>query len=213
MAKSKACKFCKERVLVEEGVTVKMSFFCSIGCAAKHGIKLVNESKARQIERKKLNPKAKPCQSKAAKAERARMRQRRKEVKKPSEWYDKLQILVNQYVLHVLEAGAPCRTCGTRSQSIKYDAGHFRSRGSCPELRFELTNIHKQCSVKCNVHKSGARAEYNEFILSHYGQKHYDWLIGKHKPLKEQFPHWSDIEKEIIRYRKLLREHGLIPNV
>lgn len=196
--KTKQCKFCKKEIEVKNGITIKMSFFCSFDHAAKHGRKLANASKKRQLAKKE-------------KSEKSAHKKRKKETMKMSEWFDKLQKLVNQYVLHVLEKDAPCRTCGT-TNNIKYDAGHFRSRGSCPELRFELTNIHKQCSVQCNGFKSGARAEYNEFIISHYGKEHYDWLIGPHKPLKEQFPHWSDVEKEIIRYRKLLRDNGLKPN-
>jgi len=136
----------------------------------------------------------------------------KKEVRTRTKWYAMLQALVNQYVVHVRDKDEPCYTCGKTDRSVKYDAGHYLTRAAKPELRFELTNIHRQCSVECNVHGSGMRVEYNEHIKLQYGQAHFDWLNGPHKPLKYQFPHWSDIEKEIIRYRKLLRDNGLKPS-
>jgi hypothetical protein len=206
MAKTKTCKCgCKQKAALEDGVIVNLAWFVSFDHAAKHGIKLANASKNRQISKAKAN------KNKARVKERKVHSIRKKEVRKRSEWLNQLQKLVNQYVLHVLEKDAPCCTCGTMN-GIKYDAGHFLSRGSRPELRFELTNIHKQCSVQCNGFKSGARAEYNEFIIGKYGQDHYEWLLGPHKSLKDRFPHWTDIEKEIIRYRSLLRSNGIRPN-
>lgn len=142
---------------------------------------------------------------------KAETKRRKKALRSRTEWFDILQVLVNQYVLY-RDRNEPCCTCGTTKPDVKYDAGHYRSRGACQELRFELTNIHKQCSVTCNVHGSGKRAEYNEFIKEKYGEDHYNWLIGPHPTLKEQFPHWEDIEKECQRYRKLLREVGIKPN-
>jgi len=144
-------------------------------------------------------------------SDRAQHRKDKDRVKTNTEWFNDLQAVVNQWVLHVRDKGEPCFTCGKTNHNVKYDAGHYRSRGACKELRFELTNIHRQCSVNCNQHGSGMRAEYREAIIKKYGQDHLEWLDGPHKPLKEQFPHWEDIKAEIIRYRKLLRDVGLKP--
>ena len=87
------------------------------------------------------------------------------------------------------------------------------------DLRFENTNIHKQCSQQCNVFGRGMPVEYDEFIIKKYGIGHYNWLNTKflcHKPhptLKEQFPTWQDIEEEINKYAEILREHGIKPNL
>jgi hypothetical protein len=129
-----------------------------------------------------------------------------------TEWYDKLQTLVNQYVKY-RDRNEPCCTCGTTNPNIKYDAGHFFTRAARPDIRFELTNNHRQCSVKCNQHGSGMRAEYTQFIINKYGADHLEWLETEGTPLKEQFPSWEDIEKEIIRYRKLLRSYGIRPHI
>ena len=57
------------------------------------------------------------------------------------------------------------------------------------------------------------RNEHEKFIIEKYGQERLDWLTLKKPLLKEQFPNWQDIEAEIIRYRKLLRENGITPSV
>jgi hypothetical protein len=149
---------------------------------------------------------------KAAKEYNQETKRLKEKVKKRSAWYDDLQTLVNQYVVHVRDKNEGCCTCGKRS-NVKYDAGHYLSRGAYKELRFELTNIHKQCSVNCNQHGSGMRVEYNAFIKETYGEDHYNWLNGPHKLLKDQFPHYLDIKEEINKYRKLLRENGIKPKI
>lgn len=138
-------------------------------------------------------------------------RERKKDVKPLKYWQDKLQAVVNQWIVHVRDKEKPCCTCGANSPDIKYDAGHYRSRGACPELRYELFNIHKQCSVNCNQYGSGMRAEYRDFITAVYGAGKLEWLDGNHPPLKQRFPHWSDYEAEILRYRKMLRDAGFKP--
>lgn len=192
MANSKRmCKYHGTRTRTYVVVN-KMAF-----CEFEFAVKWANENKI--IGKKKIETE-----------KRKKGKVRLKELMSRSKWYEKLQRLVNQYAKHVKEKDASCCTCGASNNKI--DAGHFRSVGSCPELRFELTNIHNQCSVNCNQIGAGKRAEYNEYIINRYGIDHYNWLIGPHPDLKEKFPTWEDIEKEILRYRKLLRDNGLTPN-
>ena len=207
MANSKRkCKQCSEYHPAESGVKTPGGWFCGIA----HAIEFAREKSQRLAERK---AKQNTASAKAnERSERAAMQERKKELNRPKH-LDKLQRLVNQYVVHIRDKDAPCCTCGTTSQSIKYDAGHFRSRGACPELRFELTNIAKQCSVNCNVMKSGSRLEFSEFIRNKYGQEHLDWINGKHKTLKEQMPDAKAIDAEIARYREIIRSNGLKPSV
>ncbi|NBW22180.1 MAG: recombination protein NinG, partial [Caulobacteraceae bacterium] len=51
----------------------------------------------------------------------------------------------------------------------KYDAGHYYSVGSYPNLRFHESNVHGQC-VTCNQHKHGNLLEYNEGIVRRIGK-------------------------------------------
>jgi hypothetical protein len=201
MANSKnKCTYCENYKPPNEGIRVPGGFFCNID----HAIEYAN---AKSIKAKNKKTKTK------AKQERKHTKQRKKELMTRSQWYNKLQRLVNQYVTKVRDVGKPCCTCGTTKPGIKYDAGHFFTRASRPDIRFELTNIHLQCSVRCNQHGSGMRNEYEKFIIEKYGQDHLDWLTLEKDSLKVQFPNWQDIEAEIVRYRKLLREHGITPSV
>ena len=167
-----------------------------------------------RVQRLEQNRLRRPSGRQAAKekAQRAQTRADKERLRKRADWYKILGPLVNQYVLHIRDKDEPCCTCGKANQAVKYDAGHYLSVGAHGSLRFELTNIHKQCSVNCNQHGSGMRAEYNEFIKAKYGQEHYEWLNGKHPTLKNTFPHYEDIKAEIERYRKLIRSHNLKPN-
>lgn len=199
------CTGCGKRFPRESMISQPSGKFHSQDCMIKWAMAKQEAQRARKLA------KAKAEQRKQEKAARAKHRADKERIRSRDEWYQILQALVNQYVVHVRDNGKPCFTCGTTKPNIKYDAGHYRSRGACKELRFELTNIHKQCSVNCNQHGSGMRAEYRQAIIEKYGQDHLEWLDGPHPKLKEQFPHYLDIKAEIVRYRKILRDSGLRP--
>ena len=205
--RKRKCKNCERQDRAKEGFVVGVNWVCSKECAFELGNKALNKARERQKQ------KDKQVQAKIKRKASENNRKRKKDVKPLKEWQDKLQKLVNQYVVHVRDKDKPCCTCGTTAPDIKYDAGHYRTRKAAPELRYELTNIHIQCSQQCNVFGSGMRAEYREFIKGVYGSDHLEWLDGKHPSLKDRFPHWSDYEREIVRYRGLLRENGIKPCV
>lgn len=213
MANSKRkCGFCGDRFKTETMVIKGAQAFCCndhwIENQVKNKDKLIAKGQRMQ---KRAKRKEEIEAEKAAKAERKQLKQRKEALKTMTEHYDKLQALVNQWIVHVRDKGKPCFTCGTTNPAIKYDAGHYRTRGSTPELRFELTNIHKQCSVNCNQHGSGMRKEYRDKIVEVYGQEHLDWLDGKHPLLKEQLPDAEAVAVEVAKFRKLLREAGVKP--
>lgn len=199
---ARKCRYCKAELPKVKDCTepVQKKGFCSFDHMAKHGLEKAKQVKER--ERKKEE-----------KAERARLRERKKEVKPKKYWFDRLQILVNQYIVHVRDKDEPCCTCGTQKPDIKYDAGHCFTRAARSDIRFELTNIHKQCSVQCNQYKSGAQEIHKKFIADKYGTDHLEKLEARHKwpSLNEAFPDNKAIELECIRFRKILRDNGVIP--
>ena len=205
MARLRKCKHCGSKKEADEGFQTPVMWFCCGECAYKYGNKLI------QTQRDKAARKAKQSQEKKEKAARAKHRERKKEVMSRSQWYDKLQALVNQYV-RFRDLGKPCPTCGRNGEDIAWDAGHFIPQKGYDPRRFDLTNNHRQC-VYCNQYGGGKRAEYREWMINKYGLEHVEHLECEvnHKPLKEQFPVWQDIENEIKRYRKLLRDNGITP--
>lgn len=174
--------------------TSGLKMYCSPDCGAKLALEMLEK-------KKKIESKAQ------AKVDRAEHKKAEEAVITRSEWYKKLEKEVNGYV-RLRDYHQACCTCGTRND-IKYDAGHYRSVGSCQELRFELTNIHKQCSLRCNSWGSGMRSEYREFIVHHYGQEHLDWLDSKHKLLKEQYPDVEDIKQDIAKFKQMIKDEKL----
>lgn len=202
--RKRKCKSCGKELRAHEGYIAGVNFVCGQECAFNLVIA------ARDKQRANQEAKAKQLQRESEKVDRVKHRNNKKALKKVTAWQQQLRSLVQQYVMTVKDKGAKCSTC---SNPVATEAGHYLSVGSRPELQFELTNIHPQCH-ECNVYKSSNKAEYNGFILARYGQKHFDKLNSSDWPdLKEMFPHWTDYEKEIKRYRKLLRDNGVRPRL
>ena len=193
MANSKRrCAYCKQSRSADTMHIHGVQAFCDVEHYIEYAV----------TNRKALAKKGKQI---IEKKEKTRLQQRKKELRPLKWWQDELQRVINKYIVHVRDKDKPCCTCGTTNPDIKYDAGHYRTRGSSPELRYELLNIHKQCSVQCNQYGSGMRAEYRDFIVNTYGNETLEWLDGKHKTLKEQLPHWTDYELRIKEYKDKIK--------
>ena len=74
------------------------------------------------------------------------------------------------------DAHESCVSCG-RMHEGQWHAGHYRSAGSRPDLRFDESNVHKQCAP-CNTHLSGNPIPYRVTLLSRIGQAEVDRLEG-----------------------------------
>jgi hypothetical protein len=103
---------------------------------------------------------------------RAELRGRKAAIKPRSKWLAECQAIVNKYVrLRDMRAGHGCISCGARPDAKfggAMDAGHFRSVGSAPHLRFYLPQIALQC-VKCNRYLSGNAVEMRRGLIARLG--------------------------------------------
>ena len=87
---------------------------------------------------------------------RAETRRRKEAIMTVSDWTKKVQVKFNAYIRE-RDKGLPCISCSRMDHEItelgrpggNWDAGHYRSRGASPELRFEPLNCHRQCK-SCN---------------------------------------------------------------
>lgn len=68
------------------------------------------------------------------------------------------------------DAGKPCISCGTTlsNEPNTYDAGHYRSVGSAPHMRFVEDNCHGQCK-HCNNYLAGNHVEYRKGLMARIG--------------------------------------------
>lgn len=147
------CKVCAQPFRPMRGIQT----WCSPDCGATLAARLVGEKQAREHRAKLAD--SKPL----------------------AHWLELTQRVVNAYVL-ARDAEKPCISCGCW-QAFAWDAGHYLSRGARPELRFELTNIHKQCAA-CNRHKGGNQVQYRLGIVARIGAPAVEALEGPRPPAK-----------------------------
>lgn len=157
---------------------------CSPACA--YAMKDVNQERAQ----------------KAIKAvERESHKEAKAKIKTRGQHAKEAQAAVNAWIRE-RDKALPCISCGTMAD-VQYAAGHFKSVGSTPALRFEPLNIHKQCNRNCNMAKSGNITEYRIGLIKRVGQEVVDWLEGPHEPKKYTIEELIKIKE---KYRLMLRE-------
>jgi hypothetical protein len=158
--KPKACAVCK-RVFTPFRAMTKV---CSVPCSLEY---------ARKVAARK--------EAKAAREERKATREAKEKIKTRGEHLKELQAVFNEWV-RLRDAGLPCIACGRHHQGQNH-AGHYRSVGSCPELRFEPDNVHLTCQP-CNVHLSGNLIQMRIGMIKKIGLARVEWLEGPHEPKK-----------------------------
>ena len=163
-----------------------------IACAIAHA----QSEKGQETARKSL-----------AQVERREIKVRKEKLKSRADHLREAQAAVNEYV-RLRDAHLPCISCDSMPNDndlmtgSRWDAGHYRSVGACPELRFEPLNIHRQC-VKCNRNLSGNAVEYRIRLVLRIGADLVAWLEGPHEARKYTVEEIKAIKAE---YRAKTRE-------
>lgn len=133
---------------------------CSVECAIK-----LSKEQARK-KREKLDKQARLESKKRLSALKEKNKTKGQLIKE-------VQEAVNRYI-RVRDENKECISCGTPLISEKlgggFDAGHYRSRGAAPHLRFYTLNIHGQCK-RCNRHLGGNYHEYRVGLIERLGIK------------------------------------------
>jgi hypothetical protein len=137
---------------------------------------------------------------KRVKADRRETREKKQALKTRSQWMKEAQVEFNKYV-RLRDAALPCISCG-RFHTGQWHAGHYRSVGSTPELRFCDENVWRQCAP-CNNHLSGNIVNYRLELIRRIGVDKVEWLEGKHEP-----KHYTidDLKAIKAKYKTLCRE-------
>ena len=112
----------------------------------------------------------------------------------------KAQDAFNKYI-RLRDASEPCISCG-RHHHGQYHAGHYRSVGSAPELRFEPLNVSKQCQP-CNSHLSGNLINYRVALVQKIGIDSVEWIEGPHEAKKYTI---DDIKAIKSKYSRMARD-------
>lgn len=119
--------------------------------------------------------------ARAKREERKSIRERLEKAKTRGKHLRELQAAFNAWI-RARDAGKPCISCGRFHQG-QWHAGHYRSVGSEPALRFEPDNVHLQCQP-CNTHLSGNLIAYRVNLITKIGLARVEWLEGAHEPKK-----------------------------
>ena len=186
--KQKSCKACGEKF--------RPSLSTQKACSVKCALDLAKQPANQQVARKAIDQR-----------ERREIKVRKEKLKSRSDHLREAQAAVNEYV-RLRDAHLSCISCDSMPSDqdlitgSRWDAGHYRSVGACPELRFEPLNIHRQC-VKCNRNLSGNAVEYRIRLVKRIGADKVSWLEGPHSARKYTVEEIKTIKAE---YRAKTRE-------
>ena len=178
--KARKCAHCSAEFRPTFNTTQKV---CSPACAL--AMAPVHQVKARKA---------------LADIERREIKVRKEKLKSRADHLKDTQQAFNAWVRE-RDAELPCISCGRHHQG-KYDAGHYRTVGSSPALRFEPLNCHRQCSP-CNTQLSGNIVNYRIALVKRIGAEAVDWLEGPHEAKKYTA---EELKAMTAEYRAKTRE-------
>lgn len=170
--KPKKCKQCKTAFVPRSSLQV----CCGIKCAVEH------------------------AQSKRKTKERKEYREAKEKIKSRSDWMREAQQAFNSFIRE-RDKELPCVSCGRHHQG-QYHAGHYRTVGGNPELRFSELNVWKQCAP-CNDHLHGNIVNYRIELERRIGRDKLEFLEGPHEPKKYTIDDLKAIKAE---YKLKLKE-------
>lgn len=135
-----------------------------------------------------------------AQVERQEIKVRKEKLKSRADHLREAQAVFNEWV-RLRDADLPCVSCG-RHHDGQYHAGHYRTVGANPEIRFEPLNVWKQCAP-CNTHLSGNLVNYRLSLLLRIGAEKLEWLEGPHPARKHTIEEIKAIKAD---YREKINE-------
>ena len=178
--KQKKCRHCKTLFTP----VMPMQIVCGIECA-------------KAIARKKRE-----------KVEKANDRQKREQLKTRSQWMKEAQIAFNAFIRE-RDKDKSCICCGyplsKDSVGGGFDAGHYRSVGSAPHLRFNESNCHGQ-RKQCNRYGAGRAVDYRIGLVVRIGLAAVETLESDQTPRHYTIADLKAIKSEYVQKLKELRE-------
>lgn len=119
-------------------------------------------------------------------------------LKKRADHFKETQAALNKWIREVRDAGKPCISCGHADHGQKFDAGHYISRGSRPNLALEELNLARQCHW-CNVHLSGNQILFRKGLVARIGLEAVEALEADTTPRKYTVEQLQAMKAEYLR--------------
>lgn len=137
--------------------------------------------------------------------ERKKDREKRDKLKTRSDWIKDAQKAFNAFI-RARDANHPCICCGQPlgmgDVGGAFDAGHYRSVGSAPHLRFEESNVHAQ-RKHCNRYGSGRAVDYRIGLINRIGLAAVEALESDQEPRRHTI---EDLKQIIATYKAKTKE-------
>jgi hypothetical protein len=177
--KPKICRICKQKFIPSRAIQPACSYECQVAYATNVAEKasIAREKKAKRETKEKL----------------AKIKTRQEHLRDAQQFF-------NQYI-RVRDQHLPCISC-QRFHSGQYHAGHLRSVGSSPHMRFVEDNVHKQCSA-CNNHLSGNILNFRINLIHKIGIERVEAIendnTARHYTIEE-------IQAIKVKYKQMTKE-------
>lgn len=121
----------------------------------------------------------------------------------------KAQTAFNAFI-RARDKGKACISCDTQlgSEPNTFDAGHYRSVGSAPHMRFVEDNVHGQCK-HCNNWLGGNHVEYRKRLLERIGQHRLEQIENDNVLRKYTKEGLEEIRKQYMEAARRLAKEAL----
>jgi hypothetical protein len=140
--------------------------------------------------------------------DRRETKQKLEKLKRRADWIAEAQVAFNQFVrLRDQLAGHCCISSGKPLEwtGNAVDAGHYRSRGSAPHLRYDERNCHAQ-SKQENRYASGNVVGYRAGLIARIGLEAVEALEADQEPRRHTAEELKAIKAHYIAKTKQLKE-------
>lgn len=176
--KQKKCKQCKELFTPINS----LMHVCGFACALDYGKSIVSDQKSKEEIKQKRDFLANDKSFQRAKAQKA----------------------FNEFI-RLRDAAFPCISCANPADwHGQWHAGHYKTVGARPDLRFNEDNCHKQCS-RCNNFLSGNLAVYTWALEIKIGKERLAALDLEGGPKKYAASDYAAIHAEYSAKIKVLK--------
>ena len=187
VSKQKKCKVCRKAYTPAK----PMQTVCGLQCA----LSIAPSARAKAV---------KVAQVKDRRETKAKLQK----LKTRGDWIREAQTAFNAYI-RARDAGKPCICCGKAGSATDqiggtWDAGHYRSRGSAPHLRFDERNVHAQLK-QCNRYDSGNVVGYRAGLIARIGLDAVEGLESDQTPRRHTIPELQVIKADYAHKTKALK--------
>ena len=199
--KKRKCKHCKEFILAESGIKINAGFFCNFDHAVKFGKHKAQEDKQKATKKKHT-----------ARKKAFRLNETTHQHKLTQAVFNKLRVIEEKLWFSNKGLEPTCISCG--KPNMDWCCGHFKTRGSQGNLRYDRNNTFLQCNRYCNMALSGningnkTTHGYIKGLLERFGDDKaneiIDYCTTNTKPKK-----WTGEELAEMRadFNRLIKHH------